>query len=121
MTHARKDPSPPKTREQRREDALRPCPFLGYDHDKLAQYLMTRQAWKIAEDVLRRAIWLNPYEPHFKEHLALCLLEQKCFDEALALAAEVLKEKPDWRSAQDLFQMIQRNLNEKTPKGRPIQ
>jgi len=102
MTSARKDPSSHKTRQQRREDALRPSPFLGYDHDKIAQYLMTRQAWKTAEDVLRRAIWLNPYEPHFKEHLALCLLEQKRFDQALAQAAEVLKEKPDWQSGQPL-------------------
>ncbi|GEM_PF-1547555 len=112
MTHAHKATSHLKPIGQRREEALRPCQLLGYDHDELAQYLMKRRALKIAEDEFRRAIWLNPYEPLFKEHLALCLAEQKRFDEAQSQITEVLDEKPTSQSAKDILQMIQQSINE---------
>ncbi|MCX7045035.1 MAG: hypothetical protein NTX50_06075 [Candidatus Sumerlaeota bacterium] len=99
-----------KTREQLREEALRPCALLGYDYDRIAQYLISRQAYAVAEDALRHAIWLNPYEALFKEHLALCLLEQKQYGEALALAAEAAKNGPNRKSAEVLVQIIKRHL-----------
>jgi len=65
-----------KDKQERREEALRPDPHLGYDRDHLGMYLMERGAWAIAEGQFRRAIWLNPFEPGFKVHLAWCLARQ---------------------------------------------
>ena len=72
---------------ERRENALRPSPYLGYDRDSLGLFLVSRGAYEIAETQFRRAIWLNPFEPSFKKHLAYCLYK-------LERNAEVLK-RPD--------------------------
>jgi len=53
-----------------REEALRPCRCLGYDHEALALYLLERGAYSLAASELKRAIWLNPFEPRFKQNLA---------------------------------------------------
>jgi tetratricopeptide (TPR) repeat protein len=74
---------------ERREDALRPSPYLGYDRDRLAMYLVGRGVYEIAESQFRRAIWLNPFQPRFKAHLAWCLYKQGRHCDALACLAEV--------------------------------
>lgn len=76
-----------RDQNERREDALRPSRYLGYDHDSLGMHLVSREAYEIAIHCFRRAIWLNPFEPAFKKHLALCLYK-------LERNAEVLKQ-PD--------------------------
>lgn len=68
--------------ETRREELLRPNPNLGYDRDRLALHLIEREAYSLAEGELRRAIWLNPFEPAFRLHLAFCLYRQKRYGEA---------------------------------------
>lgn len=68
--------------EERRENALRPCRYLGYDHDRLGMYLLSRGADKIAEAAFRRAVWLNPYEIRFLCHLAWSLYKQGRYHEA---------------------------------------
>jgi len=80
---------------ERRENALRPSRYLGYDRDQLGVYLMNRGASAIAESQFRRAIWLNPFEPLFREHLALCLLRQGRQAEALSVVMEGLSAFPD--------------------------
>ena len=75
-------------RNERRENALRPSPWLGYDRDALAMHLVERGALEIAEAQIRRAIWLNPFEPRFKAHLALCLWHQGRRAEAQACLAD---------------------------------
>jgi tetratricopeptide (TPR) repeat protein len=60
---------------ERREEALRPNPYLVYDRDKLGLHLLSQGAYKIAVSQFRRAAWLNPYEPASKEHLAFCLFK----------------------------------------------
>jgi Flp pilus assembly protein TadD len=77
-----------------REEALRPCSILGYDHDSLAIHLISRESYRIAEVLLRRAIWLNPFEPRFKEHLACCFSQQKKFAEAHTWASALLRQSP---------------------------
>jgi len=67
---------------RRREDVLRPWPTLGYDWDALAMHLVSREAFEVAEEQLRRAVWLNPYEPRFKVHLAWCLCREKRYADA---------------------------------------
>ena len=68
---------------------MRPCGLLGYDRDRLAMHLVSREAYEIAETQFRRAIWLNPFEPRFKAHLAWCLYRQGRHADALACLAEV--------------------------------
>jgi len=88
-----------KDSQERREDALRPSPFLGYNRDNLGLYLLSRQAYPIAESQFRRAIWLNPYEPRFRVHLAWTLLRMGRRSEAL-LALERVDDNaldPDTR------------------------
>ena len=82
-----KEARPVLDRAERRENALRPSRHLGYDRDALAVYLMSREAYEIAERLLRRAIWLNPFESRFRAHLAWCLHKQGRH----AVAAEFLK------------------------------
>jgi len=86
-----------------REEALRPCSVLGYDYDSLAVHLISRESYRIAESLLRRAIWLNPFEPRFKEHLACCLSRQKKFTEAKELAETLLKKYPGNRAAREIL------------------
>jgi hypothetical protein len=68
--------------DELREEALRPSPYLGYDRARLAAYLMGRGAFNMAEPQLRRAVWLNPFEPGFKRLLAWCLYKQTRYAEA---------------------------------------
>ena len=67
---------------RRREECLRPWPTLGYDHDELGSYMLSCAVLDLAESEFRRAVWLNPYEPRFKWHLAWCLYRRKRFVEA---------------------------------------
>jgi hypothetical protein len=62
--------------QDRREDLLRPSPWLGYGREALAIHLMSRGAHALAESQLRRMVWLNPFEPRFAERLRRCLLAQ---------------------------------------------
>lgn len=71
-----------KDLNDRREEALRPNPYLGYDRDKLGLHLLSRGAYKIAESQFRRAVWLNPFEGRFVCHLAWCLYNQRRYKEA---------------------------------------
>jgi len=86
---------PVRDREKQREDALRPNPRLGYDRDALGVHLMSRGADWIAEPQLRRAVWLNPFEPEFKNHLAWCLYKQGKLAEAHRWAQQALEQKDD--------------------------
>ena len=78
-----------------REDLLRPSPYLGYNRDKLGMHLLSREAYQIAESQFRRAIWLNPFEPRFKAHLAWCLFHQLRYAEANACLAEIPEAERD--------------------------
>ena len=73
-----------------RENVLRPCKYLGYDRDQIGMHLMGREAFTIAESQFRRAVWLNPFEPTFKEHLAWCLYQQHRYAEALPVIQEAI-------------------------------
>ncbi len=89
-----------------REELLRPCPYLGYDHDRIGVHCLSREAYGIAERSFRRAIWLNPYEPGFRLHLAHALFRQKRHEEALDVLDELRRERPDFRREQELRDAI---------------
>ena len=84
-----------RDRDERREDALRPSPHLGYDRDVLGMHLVERGACEIAESQFRRAIWLNPFEPRFRTHLAWCLYKQGRHADAMACLVEVPEAEMD--------------------------
>ena len=83
-----------KDREELREEVFRPSPYLGYDHLTLADYLMDREAYGLAESELRRAVWLNPYEVRFKIRLAWCLLKLGRTTEGREWIDRALRQKP---------------------------
>jgi tetratricopeptide (TPR) repeat protein len=93
-------------REERRENILRPSPYLGYNWDDLGLYFNDRGAEHLAEPQFRRAVWLNPYEIEFKVHLAECLYRRKKYEEARKCVDEALQQKPDHQGAQNLKRWI---------------
>ncbi len=78
-----------------REELLRPNPYLGYRDNSLALYLIKQEAFAIAEKELRRAVWLNPFEPVFKAHLAWCLHREQKDDEAQEWLRQALEQGPN--------------------------
>ncbi len=96
------------TPEDRKENALRPCACLGYERDKLAMYLLKRGMHGLAEAQLRRAVWLNPFEPAFKVHLAWCLYEKGRLEEARDWAVQALAQKDDPRAREVLRLVAQK-------------
>jgi len=103
-------------RNERREEALRPCPTLGYDRDHLACHLISREAFGLAESQLRRAIWLNPYEPRFKKHLAWALFMQGKHAEARAWVHQALEQQPDSANAQEILALLDEDQSPRDAK-----
>ena len=96
--------------EERKEEALRPSPYIGYNRDKLAVYLLSRKAYRIAESQFRRAIYLNPFEPVFKQHLAACLYQDGRYTEAKEWILKALKQKPDDTESRKILELIEQEL-----------
>ena len=114
MARRKKDSRP---KEVRREDALRPSPYLGYDRHSIAMHCMSRGAFEIAESQLRRIVWVNPYEPQFKRDLAWCLYRQKRYAEAREWAENALQQKPDDDALRKMLDLIVRHLDAKGSTG----
>ncbi|MDA8377483.1 MAG: tetratricopeptide repeat protein [Planctomycetia bacterium] len=92
--------------QERRENAMRPSRYLGFDHDDLGVYFMEKAAFTFAESELRRAVWLNPFNVDFQAHLAVCLFKQKRYREAMAVARQVFQCAPDRPDMQNLMRLI---------------
>jgi predicted Zn-dependent protease len=89
-----------------REELLRPCPYLGYDHDHVGVHCLAKGAVAIAEKSFRRAIWLNPYEPRFVVHLAHALVRQNRWNEALQALDGIDPQWEDFENVTDLRRTI---------------
>jgi len=76
------------------EERLRPSRYLGYDRDHLGVALLRREMFEAALSQFRRAVYLNPYEAAFKQHLAWCLYRMESYADALAAIDEALRQKP---------------------------
>jgi len=96
-----------RTREELREELLRPCACLGYDHDALGLHLLECQAYEIAEIEFRRAIYLNPFEPHFQADLARCLCAMQRYAQAREWIGRALQRQPDNESFRRLLERIE--------------
>jgi len=108
-----------RDRDERREDILRPCPYLGYDRDDLATYLLSRGACEIAETQFRRAIWLNPFEAMFKVHLAWCLYKEGRYAEARQWITEAMKQEPNNQVCQRIQRLIEQSLERLESQHKP--
>ena len=100
----------PADKGERREEALRPSRYLGYDRDTLAMHLMSREVFDAAESQFRRAIWLNPFQPRFKWHLAWCLYRQGRFAEARQWATQAVSQAPQEAEFRRLLELIEVRL-----------
>ena len=105
-----------KDRGERREEALRPCHSLGYDRDALGVHLVKRGAYGFAAPQLRRAIWLNPYEPLFKQHLAWCLYKQGDYRQAKEWTLKALEQQED-QDARRLLRLIEETLSQEATEN----
>jgi tetratricopeptide (TPR) repeat protein len=108
--------------DELREEALRPSQYLGYDRARLAAYLMGRGAFNLAEPQLRRAVWLNPFEPAFKRLLAWCLYKQARYADAGDWIAQALKQKPDDPDNRRVQRLIAARITPRSPphEGAPL-
>jgi Flp pilus assembly protein TadD len=77
---------------------------------------MSREAFQIAESQFRRAVWLNPFEAEFKNHLAWCLYRQNDLAEAREWAQKALDQKDDPNTSV-LLGLIGRKLDRKEGLG----
>jgi len=102
------------------EERLRPNRYLGYDRDSLGVALLRREMFTAAESQFRRAVYLNPYEPAFRQHLAWCLHRMRRETEALVIIEESLKLKPNDPDALVVRNKILESMQkEETSKKKP--
>jgi tetratricopeptide (TPR) repeat protein len=114
MAHRNKDQ---RDQNERREDALRPNPYLGYDRDALGMHLFSREAYEIALTQFRRAVWLNPFEPEFKKHLAHCLYKLGRYSEALQWLSKLPDSEKTDEGSHTLLKLIEDKLKLDGSKG----
>lgn len=86
-----------------RENLLRPSRYLGFDRDQLGVYFLEREAFDLAESQLRRAVWLNPFEPNFRTHWAESLIRLGRGQEALDVLRALLTHFPNDETAIQLW------------------
>jgi Flp pilus assembly protein TadD len=96
--------------QEKREKAMRPSRYLGYDHDRLGAYFLDKEANALAEAEFRRAVWLNPYESNFQVHLAMCLFQQRKYAEAKGVIQQVLEITPQSQDAVDMLRLLDSRL-----------
>jgi Flp pilus assembly protein TadD len=98
----------PSSAEQnfKREEALHPNQYLGYNHNALAAHLIQHGAYAVAESELRRAIYLNPFEARFKAHLAWCLHKSGRSEEAQSWMIEARNQVPSDPYVESLAKQI---------------
>ncbi len=90
-----------------RDEQMRPSRFIGYDHDSIAIHLIAIGSFDLAESELRRAVWLNPFEPRFMKHLAWCLYRQGAYEEARGWVSRALAMSGKDGESRKLLNMIE--------------
>jgi predicted Zn-dependent protease len=96
--------------DERQEERMRPSRFLGYDRDSLGMYALSREMFAVAESQFHRAVYLNPYEPAFKQHLAWCLYKQGKYGEAKELIEEAIRQKPDDKDSRHILSKVEEKM-----------
>ncbi|AEJ20463.1 tetratricopeptide repeat protein [Gracilinema caldarium] len=98
------------------EDQLRPSRYLGYDRDHLGVALLRREMFEAAASQFKRAVYLNPYESAFKQHLAWCLYKMNRLSEALTEIETALQQKPEDPDSLTVRKRILRAQKEEGPR-----
>jgi len=104
-------------RDERREDRMRPSRFLGYDRDALGAYALSREMFGVAESQFHRAVYLNPYEPRFKQHLAWCLHKQGKDAEAWEWIEKALAQNCDDPDSRYIEARIRERMGGQPPRS----
>ncbi|MFH1368849.1 MAG: hypothetical protein ABII64_06965 [Elusimicrobiota bacterium] len=99
---------PWKSKKERFEEFLRPHHRLGYDHAAIGVCTFNRGAYSIAEGEFRKAVWLNPFEPKFKIHLAWCLYKLNNVNEAKEWALKTVAQNSENKEALELLKIIEK-------------
>ena len=73
-------------------------------------HLLHCEAYAIAESQFRRAIWLNPFQPRFKQHLALCLYRQVRYVEAREWIMKALEQQPGKEEFECVLRLIEQGM-----------
>jgi hypothetical protein len=100
-----------------REERMRPSRFLGYDHDSLGMHLIRIESLELAESELRRAAWLNPFEPRFMKHLAWCLYKKGALSEAHECISKALASKPNDAQSRQILDLISAGERDRGERG----
>jgi len=93
-----------------KEEKLRPSKVLGYDRDSLGMYALQREMFEVAESQFRRAAYLNPYEPRFKQHLAWALYKQGKLAEAKRCIVEAIGQNPNDKDSRQVLLKIEQKM-----------
>jgi tetratricopeptide (TPR) repeat protein len=80
--------------EELKEEQMRPSRFLGYDRNSLGLWALHREMFEVAESQFRRAVYLNPYEYRFKQHLAWALYKLGKHADAKRCIMEAISQNP---------------------------
>jgi len=102
--------------EELQEERMRPSRFLGYNRDSLGMYALQREMFEVAESQFRRAAYLNPFEPRFKQHLAWSLYKLGKYSEAKRCIVEALGQRPDDKDNRHILSKIEEKMGN-TPSG----
>ena len=96
--------------DEHKEERMRPSRFLGYNRDSLGMYALSKEMFGVAESQFSRAIYLNPYEPMFKQHLAWCLYKQGKYVEAKGWIEKGLTQDPEDRDSRYILSKIEQRM-----------
>ncbi len=98
------------TLDEQREERLRPSRFLGYDRDSLGMYALQREMFEVAESQFKRAAYLNPFEPRFKQHLAWALYKQGRYADAKRCIVEAIGQNPLDKDSRQVLVKIEEKM-----------
>jgi len=97
--------------DELREEQMRPSRVLGYDRDSIGLYALQRGMLEVAESQFSRAVYLNPYEARFKQHLAWALYKLERYAEAKRCIVEALGQSPDDADSRFILRKVDEKLS----------
>ncbi len=96
--------------DEQKEERLRPSRFLGYDRDSLGMYALRREMFEVAESQFRRAAYLYPFEPRFKQHFAWVLYKQGKLVDAKRYIVEAIGQNPRDNDSRQVLTKIEEKM-----------
>ncbi|HEY9594005.1 MAG TPA: hypothetical protein VHE79_05985 [Spirochaetia bacterium] len=97
--------------DELKEEQMRPSRVLGYDRDSIGLYALQRGMLEVAESQFSRAVYLNPFEARFKQHLAWALYKLERYAEAKRCIVEALGQSPDDEDSRYILRKVDEKLS----------